>query len=56
MLYVGARDAVLALDVGHKDAIILRSKVGLQPQMELQAQLKLRESTVLKLLITDLTF
>lgn len=29
MLYVGARDAVLALDVGHKDAIILRSKVGL---------------------------
>lgn len=28
MLYVGARDAVLALDVSHKDAIILRSKVG----------------------------
>lgn len=28
MLYVGARDAVLALDVSHKDTIILRSKVG----------------------------
>ncbi len=28
MLYVGARDAVLALDVSHKDAIILRRKVG----------------------------
>lgn len=29
MLYVGAQDAVLALDVSHKDTIILRSKVGL---------------------------
>lgn len=28
MLYVGARDAVLALDVGQKDAIALRSKVN----------------------------
>lgn len=28
MLYVGARDAVLALDVGHKSDIILKSKVG----------------------------
>ena len=28
MLYVGARDAVLALDVSHKDTIILRDKVG----------------------------
>lgn len=28
MLYVGARDAVLALDVSRKDAIILRNKVG----------------------------
>lgn len=28
MLYVGARDAVLELDVGHKDAIVLRNKVG----------------------------
>ncbi len=26
-LYVGARDAVLALNVGHMDTIILRSKV-----------------------------
>lgn len=30
MLYVGSRNAVLALDVSHKDAIILRSKVGEQ--------------------------
>lgn len=28
MLYVGARDAVLALDVRHKDAMFLRSKVS----------------------------
>lgn len=28
MLYVGARDAVLALDVSSQDVIILRSKVG----------------------------
>lgn len=28
MLYVGARDAVLALDVGQKDAIMLKNKVG----------------------------
>uniref|UniRef100_A0A3Q3KH50 Sema domain-containing protein n=1 Tax=Monopterus albus TaxID=43700 RepID=A0A3Q3KH50_MONAL len=28
MLYVGARDAVLALDVSRKDSITLRSKVG----------------------------
>lgn len=27
MLYVGARDAVLALDVSHEDAITLRNKV-----------------------------
>lgn len=31
MLYVGARDAVLALDVSHKDAIILKNKVGKRP-------------------------
>ncbi|XP_026156584.1 semaphorin-4A isoform X2 [Mastacembelus armatus] len=31
MLYVGARDAVLALDVSHKDAIILRSKLDWSP-------------------------
>nr|XP_046273937.1 semaphorin-4A [Scatophagus argus]XP_046273938.1 semaphorin-4A [Scatophagus argus] len=31
MLYVGARDAVLALDVGHKDAIILRNKLAWSP-------------------------
>ncbi|XP_070841342.1 semaphorin-4A isoform X2 [Chaetodon trifascialis] len=31
MLYVGARDAVLALDVGHKDTIILRSKLDWSP-------------------------
>ncbi len=28
MLYVGARDAVLALDVTQKDAVTLRAKVG----------------------------
>lgn len=28
VLYVGARDAVLALDVSHRDAIVLKSKVG----------------------------
>ncbi|XP_059206572.1 semaphorin-4A isoform X2 [Centropristis striata] len=31
MLYVGARDAVLALDVSHKDSIILRSKLDWSP-------------------------
>ncbi|XP_069032777.1 semaphorin-4A isoform X2 [Embiotoca jacksoni] len=31
MLYVGARDAVLALDVSHKDTIILRSKLDWSP-------------------------
>ncbi|TMS18188.1 Semaphorin-4B [Larimichthys crocea] len=31
MLYVGARDAVLALDVGQKDAIVLRSKLDWSP-------------------------
>ncbi|XP_070702415.1 semaphorin-4A [Pempheris klunzingeri] len=31
VLYVGARDAVLALDVGHKDAIRLRSKLDWSP-------------------------
>ncbi|XP_040910145.1 semaphorin-4A isoform X2 [Toxotes jaculatrix] len=31
MLYVGARDAVLALDVSHKDAIILRNKLDWSP-------------------------
>ncbi|XP_032392114.1 semaphorin-4A [Etheostoma spectabile] len=31
MLYVGARDAVLALDVSHKDVIILRSKLDWSP-------------------------
>ncbi|XP_068189821.1 semaphorin-4A isoform X2 [Antennarius striatus] len=30
-LYVGARDAVLALDVSHKDAIILRGKLDWSP-------------------------
>lgn len=28
ILYVGARDFVLALNVSHKDSIILRNKVG----------------------------
>lgn len=27
-LYVGARDAVIALDTSHEDVILLRSKVG----------------------------
>ncbi|XP_040044846.2 semaphorin-4A [Gasterosteus aculeatus] len=31
MLYVGSRNAVLALDVSHKDAIILRSKLDWSP-------------------------
>ncbi|XP_023275025.1 semaphorin-4A-like [Seriola lalandi dorsalis] len=31
MLYVGARDAVLALDVSREDAIILRNKVSKRP-------------------------
>ncbi|XP_072226924.1 semaphorin-4A [Leuresthes tenuis] len=31
MLYVGARDAVLALDVSHKDTIILRDKLNWSP-------------------------
>ncbi|XP_035489360.2 semaphorin-4A isoform X1 [Scophthalmus maximus] len=31
MLYVGARDAVLALDVSHKDAIILMNKLDWSP-------------------------
>uniref|UniRef100_A0A3Q3X1A6 Sema domain-containing protein n=1 Tax=Mola mola TaxID=94237 RepID=A0A3Q3X1A6_MOLML len=31
MLYVGARDAVLELDVGHKDAIVLRNKLDWSP-------------------------
>ncbi|KAK5854527.1 hypothetical protein PBY51_004713 [Eleginops maclovinus] len=31
MLYVGARDAVLALDVSHKEAITLRSKLDWSP-------------------------
>ncbi|KAM3596387.1 uncharacterized protein V6R79_013653 [Siganus canaliculatus] len=31
MLYVGARDAVLALDVSHKDAIILKDKLEWSP-------------------------
>lgn len=39
MLYVGARDAVLALDVGQKDTIVLRSKVGEETLMELQAKM-----------------
>ncbi|XP_043995066.1 semaphorin-4A isoform X1 [Gambusia affinis] len=30
-LYVGARDAVLALDVGHKDTVLLRSKLDWSP-------------------------
>lgn len=38
MLYVGARDAVLSLDVSLKEAIVLRSKVGEQAVMQLQAQ------------------
>lgn len=37
-LYVGARDAVLALDVSLKEAIILRSKVGERALLEVQAQ------------------
>lgn len=56
MLYVGARDAVLALDVGHKDNIILRSKVREQALMEFQAKPKLRESSVLKFQLTVPTF
>ncbi|XP_058475712.1 semaphorin-4A isoform X1 [Solea solea] len=31
VLYVGARDAVLALDVGHKDVITLRNKLDWRP-------------------------
>ncbi|TNN54452.1 Semaphorin-4A [Liparis tanakae] len=34
-LYVGARDAVLALDVSYKDAITLRRKVGELPLITL---------------------
>ncbi|XP_061673286.1 semaphorin-4A isoform X2 [Syngnathoides biaculeatus] len=30
-LYVGARDAVLALDVGHQDAMVLRNKLDWRP-------------------------
>uniref|UniRef100_A0A3Q2PKA8 Sema domain-containing protein n=1 Tax=Fundulus heteroclitus TaxID=8078 RepID=A0A3Q2PKA8_FUNHE len=30
-LYVGARDAVLALDVSHKDTVLLRSKLDWSP-------------------------
>lgn len=40
MLYVGARDAVLALDVGHKDTIILKKRVGLPSVIEFQSQFK----------------
>ena len=48
MLFVGARDAVLALDVGHRDTMTLRSKVRERPLMVLQAQPLLRESQVIK--------
>ena len=48
MLYVGARDAVLALDVGHRDTMTLRSKVREPALMVLQAQPLLRESQVIK--------
>lgn len=41
MLYVGAENAVLALDVSHKNAIILKNKVGLQLHMTLLAELVL---------------
>ncbi|KAA8586096.1 hypothetical protein FQN60_007665, partial [Etheostoma spectabile] len=50
MLYVGARDAVLALDVSHKDVIILRSKLDWSPSEKdiEQCSMKGKKMAILK--------
>lgn len=42
MLYVGARDAVLALDVGHRDTMTLRSKLDWSPSEKDLAQCSMK--------------
>ncbi|KAM8767385.1 semaphorin-4A isoform 1-T2 [Acanthopagrus schlegelii] len=42
MLYVGARDAVLALDVGHRDTMTLRSKMDWSPSEKDLAQCSMK--------------